>query len=114
MTQTVAIVCGAGVSSTFLARAMREQLAERSIAWVVEPLAVDQLSDRLDRLSLVLVAHHMAGSLTEVSAMCDASGVPVVLLHSAHHELAAQQAVTLITDAEISASDDVTKGHPHG
>ncbi|MDP3208055.1 MAG: hypothetical protein Q8M65_02805 [Rhodoglobus sp.] len=114
MSQTVAVLCGAGVSSTFLARALREQLAERSLDWTVEPLAVDQLGDRLDHLSLVLIGHHMAESIAEVTSMCRAKGIRVAKLDSPHHDFAALQAVTIIAEAEPSASINATKGYPHG
>lgn len=114
MSQTVAILCGAGVSSTFLARALRERLAERSLDWTVEPLAADQLSEWLDHLSLVLVGHHMTQSLAEVSAMCSEKGIRVATLDSPHHDFAALQAVTIIAETEPSASTNATKGHLHG
>ncbi len=114
MSRTVAIVCGAGVSSTFLARTIREQLAEKSLDWVVEPLAIDQLSDRLGELSLVLVGQHMAASFAEVTQICRARGVSVAQLEGLHHLPAALQAVMIITDTDPSASADARKGNSHG
>ena len=58
MTRTVAIVCGAGVSSTFLARAVRDLVRERGLDWTVEALAEDQLVDRASSLDLVLANLH--------------------------------------------------------
>lgn len=114
MTQTVAVVCGAGVSSTFLARALRESLTERSLDWIVEPLAADQVVAHLDRLSLVLVGHHMVGAFDELATVCRERGIPIAQLHASHHDHATQHALTIIAEADASAAAIVSKGHPHG
>lgn len=82
MTRTVAVVCGSGVSSTFLARGIRAQLAERSLDWRVEPLSIDELTGRAAELDLVLVGHHLASSLDAVMVAVDGR-VPTVVLEVA-------------------------------
>ena len=95
MTRTVAIVCGAGVSSTFLARAVRDLVRERGLDWTVEALAEDQLVDRASSLDLVLLGQHVASRLDLVrSAMGE---VPVGVLAHADHLTAARDAVALLT-----------------
>lgn len=96
MTRTVAIVCAAGVASTFLARALREQLAQHELDWSVEPLAADQLPARAAELSIVLVGHHLAEQLAEVRDGLAETGVPAHLLDSDDHASAARQALALL------------------
>lgn len=80
MTRTVAVVCGAGVSSTFLARGLRRLLAERGLDWSVEPLAVDQLAGSAERLDHVVVGRHLAETAGEIAASLAARGVRTTLL----------------------------------
>ncbi len=79
MTRTVAVVCGSGVSSTFLARGLRGAIAERSLDWTVEPLSVDELADRADALDLVIVGHHLAADVDDVASALGGR-VPAVAL----------------------------------
>lgn len=95
MTRTVAIVCGAGVSSTFLARAVRDLARECDLDWTVEALAEDQLADRAPELDLVLLGQHVSSRLEVVrAAMGD---VPVGVLAHSDHLTAARDAVALLT-----------------
>ena len=106
MTRTVAIVCAAGGASTFLARALREQLAQHELEWRVEPLAADQLPDRIAELSIVLVGHHLEAQVAELRAAHAPAGVPVHLLDSDEHASAARQALALLLahDSRTSVS----------
>jgi PTS system cellobiose-specific IIB component len=96
MTRAVAIICAAGVASTFLARALRELLAQHDLDWNVEPLAADQLPARAGELSIVLVGHHLAAQFTEVRDGLAETGVPAHLLDSDDHASAARQALALL------------------
>lgn len=96
MTRTAAIVCGAGVSSTFLARAVRHQSAHDGLDWHFEPLAEDQLGSRIAEFSVVFIGHHLAARYDEIAAALASSGVPTVLLDSDDHGGATAQAVTAL------------------
>lgn len=100
MTRTAAIVCAAGVASTFLARALREQLAQHELDWSVEPLAADQLPARASELSIVLVGHHLRTRFTELRDELAEAGVPVHLLDTDDHASAARQALALLHDLD--------------
>lgn len=79
MTRTVAVVCGSGVSSTFLARGLRAAIAERSLDWSVEPLSMGELADRADDLDLVILGRHLAGSADSITSALEGR-VPAVVL----------------------------------
>ena len=96
MTRTAAIICGAGVSSTFLARAVRELVAQHGLEWNIEPLAEDQVSTRIDELSIVLVGHHLASRFDEISASLTRSGVVAIRLESDDHASAAHQSLVAL------------------
>ncbi len=100
MTRTAAIVCAAGVASTFLARALRERLAEHDLDWQVEPLAADQVPARLSELSVVFVGHHLSEQFAELEQSLAAEAVPALLLDSDNHARAAEQALALLVDLE--------------
>lgn len=110
--RTAAIVCGAGVSSTFLARAIRVLVAERELDWHVEPLAEDQLAARIDDLSIVLVGHHLADRFPALQTALAASSVPAALLEAADHAATAEQGVALLLS--LDSARTVSEGHPHG
>ncbi|MBX9717486.1 MAG: hypothetical protein K2X36_01420 [Microbacteriaceae bacterium] len=112
MTRTAAIVCGAGVSSTFLARAIRTLATERDLDWIVEPLAEDQLPHRIDELSYVLVGHHLAGRFADLEAALAVNGVPATLLEASDPVAAAEQGVALLLSLDTAST--VSEGHPHG
>lgn len=118
MTRTAAIVCAAGVASTFLARALREQLAQHDLDWRVEPLAVDQLPSRITDVSVVLVGHHLAGHVDELRLGLVGTGVTAHLLDSDDHASAARQALALLLalDARspVTSSSPSKKEAPHG
>ncbi|MDO8338191.1 MAG: hypothetical protein Q7T15_08055 [Microcella sp.] len=79
MTRTVAVVCGSGVSSTFLARGIRGAIAERSLDWRVEPLSMGELADRAADLDLVILGRHLAGSADSIASALEGR-VPAVVL----------------------------------
>ena len=118
MTRTVAIVCAAGVASTFLARALRERIAEHALDWQVEPLAADQLPARVSNLSVVFVGQHLRDQFVELQQSLADAAVPARLLDSDNHTSAAEQALALLVDldsrARISPSLDSQKEAPHG
>lgn len=96
MTRTAAIVCAAGVASTFLAKALREQLAQHELDWRIEPLAADQLPARIAELSMVLVGHHLSAQVDTLRHELSDTRVPVHLLDSDDHASAARQALALL------------------
>jgi len=118
MIRTAAIVCGAGVSSTFLARALRILLTERGLDWNIEALAEDQLPLRIDELTIVLVGHHLADRFGALEASLALSGVPAALLEASDHSTAAEQGVALLTSIDPARrhddADAHSEGHPHG
>ena len=107
MTRIVAIVCGAGVSSTFLARAVRDLVGQRSLDWTVEALAEDQLATRAPDLDLVLLGHHVASRRDLVRAVVGA--VPVGVLAHTDPLTAARDALALLTST-ITPSKGATHG----
>ena len=96
MTRTAAIVCAAGVASTFLARAVRHEVAQHGLDWAIEPLAADQLADRVGEVSIVFVGHHLRTGFAGVEQVLAASAVRAHLLDSDDHATAAQQALALL------------------
>jgi len=104
MTRTAAIVCGAGVSSTFLARAVRELAAQHGLEWNIEPLAEDQVGARIGELSMVFVGHHLADRFAEVSKSLAPSGVAVICLESDDHASAAHQALIALQALDRSTT----------
>jgi PTS system cellobiose-specific IIB component len=112
MTRTAAIVCGAGVSSTFLARAVRTLATERGLDWHVEPLAEDQLPHRIDDLAIVLVGHHLADRFEALQSALALSGVPAALLPAGDPVATAEQGVALLH--ALDPARPVSEGHSHG
>ena len=110
MTQHVAVVCGAGVSSTFLARALRRELSDRGLDATVEALADDQLPS--SGLDTVFVGAHLASRFDELRARVESSGARALLLTALEPTAAAREAFALL-DLNSSPSA-VSKGHPHG
>jgi PTS system cellobiose-specific IIB component len=100
MTRTAAIVCGAGVSSTFLARALRRALAEQSSEWTVEPLALDQVVHEAPRLDHVILGEHLETQAPEIIASLALVGVPATLLSTpGTGDDAAREALAHLTDS---------------
>ncbi|GAA1686103.1 hypothetical protein GCM10009792_02440 [Microcella alkalica] len=110
MTRTVAVVCGSGVSSTFLARGLRGAIADRSLDWAVEPLSVDDLADRADALDLVIVGHHLAADADAVSAALGGR-VPAVVLDAPG---TGPDAVTAALAHLTSTTSAPSEGEHHG
>lgn len=108
MTRTVAVVCGAGVSSTFLARALRRELVAAGLDWAVEPLALGQLAAEAPRLDHVIIGHHLAADAPALVASLAGQGVPATLLTTpGTGDDAAREAAALLT-APLA---DPTGGH---
>lgn len=107
MTITVGLVCAAGVSSTFLAQAIRRELTPTCVDLHVEPLAADQVGQAAGELDLVLVAQHLGADLAAIAAR--AGSTPVVLLTSDTHGVAVAEAIAEIT-ARTTATP-VSEGH---
>lgn len=107
MTITVGLVCAAGVSSTFLAQAIRRELKLTGVDVRFEPLSVDQFDVAVGQLDLVLVAQHLGDQFADVASR--AGSTPVVLLSSDHHGVAVTEAIAEIT-ARTTATP-VSEGH---
>ncbi|KQV26293.1 hypothetical protein [Yonghaparkia sp. Root332] len=116
MTRTVAVVCGSGVSSTFLARGLRGAIAERSLDWRVEPLSVDELADRADDLDLVIVGQHLAAGVDAVTSALDGRAPSVVLDAPGTGPDAVASALAHLTAAPSAASSTTapSEGEHHG
>jgi PTS system cellobiose-specific IIB component len=96
MARIAAIVCGAGVSSTFLARALHALVVERGLDWSIEPLAEDELIRRSGDVAMVFVGHHLAYRFADVQARLALSGVPFALLETSDQATAAEQGVAAL------------------
>ncbi len=109
MTHHVAVVCGAGVSSTFLARGLRRELSEAGADVSVEALAEDQLP--LATVDTVFVGAHLASRFDELRARVESSGARAFLLTAPEPAAAAREALALL---ELDPSSAPSKGHSHG
>lgn len=74
------VVCGAGASSTFVALRLRRTLSARGIAGTVTAGSVQDVSERLGVVDVVLVGPHLGDVLAGIRARADDRGVPVALL----------------------------------
>jgi len=113
MTRTVAVVCGSGVSSTFLARGLRGAIAELSLDWRVEPLSMGELADRADDLDLVIVGRHLAGSADSIASALEGRVPAVVLDALGTGPEAVASAIAHITAASSAAALS-TAAHSEG
>lgn len=112
MTRTVAVVCGSGVSSTFLARGLRSLLSARGQFWHVLPLALDELDDRADELDVVLLGQHVSAEHAAVSARVPGA-VVVPLSVGGIDEPAAREALELLQSIpSTDSSGDVVAAAP--
>lgn len=76
MTYRVGLVCAAGVSSTFLAHALRAAIVDAGLTAVeLEPMSADRAVAA--DVELLLVAHHLRGACDELRT---ATATPIVLL----------------------------------
>ena len=107
MTITVGLVCAAGVSSTFLAQAIRRELKLTGVDVRFEPLSADQFDQAVGELDLVLVAQHLGADFAAIAAR--AGSTPVVLLTSDTHGVAVTEAIAEITAR--TTSTHVPEGH---
>lgn len=117
MTRTVAVVCGSGVSSTFLARGLRGAIAERSLDWRVEPLSMGELADRADDLDLVIIGGHLAASADSIFSALEGRVPAIVLDALGTGPDAVASAVALLTAAPIHAAPSPaapSEGEHHG
>lgn len=109
MAHHIAVVCGAGVSSTFLARALRRELADAGIDATVEALAEDQLPPT--GADVVVVGAHLASRFDELRARVESSGARAFLLTAPEPVAAAREAFALLG---LDHSSAAPKGHSHG
>ncbi|MBG6239025.1 PTS system cellobiose-specific IIB component [Mycetocola sp. CAN_C7] len=78
----ILVVCGAGASSTFVARRIRKAADTRSLEATAEACPIDSLGDRLDTADVVLLGPHLDGRLADVRRSADAAGVAVAMMPS--------------------------------
>lgn len=105
MTFRVGLVCAAGVSSTFLAHAVRCALAESGLDAVeLEPMAADRAA--VADVELLLIAHHLRGAAAELAA---ATAAPHVVLSTDDRATVITEAFRVI--AEHTADRTPMEGH---
>ena len=104
MTFRVGLVCAAGVSSTFLAHAVRSALAESGLDVELEPMAADRAA--VADVELLLIAHHLRGAAAELAA---ATAAPLVVLSTDDRAAVVTEAVRVI--AEHTADRTPMEGH---
>jgi len=115
---TILIVCGAGASSTFVASRLRSVAASRSLPVVVEAGSVEDLSDRLPNVDVLLVGAHLASSFDALAVEAEAHGVRCALLPStvlsAGGPEAAFDLATGLFQPAFSHTHPTIEGTPHG
>lgn len=99
MTFHVGLVCAAGVSSTFLAHAVRSALAESGLNAVnLEPMAADRAA--VADVDLMLIAHHLRGAASERAT---ATSAPLVVLSTDDRAAVITEAVRVIAEHRPTA-----------
>ena len=78
----ILVVCGAGASSTFVARRIRKTADARILDATAEACPLDTLAERLPTAHVVLLGPHLDDRLTDVRALADAAGVAVAVMPS--------------------------------
>ena len=76
----ILVVCGAGASSTFVAKRINRAARARNLAYVATATNQASLADRVGSSDLVLLGPHLAPHLEEIRALAAPHGVTVVLL----------------------------------
>ncbi|MET1051067.1 MAG: PTS sugar transporter [Mycetocola sp.] len=76
----ILVVCGAGASSTFVARRIRKAAESRSLEINAEATPIDSLADRLAVAQVVLLGPHLGDRLAQVRLSADAAGVAVAVM----------------------------------
>ena len=76
----ILVVCGAGASSTFVARRIRKSAEARSLAVTAEACPLDSLQGQLAGAAVVLLGPHLGDRLDAVRETAARDGVAVVVL----------------------------------
>lgn len=78
--ESILVVCGAGVSSTFLAGRIRDLASSRGLDITAAAVGQEQLAARLPRAAVLLVGPQLADRFPQLQALALSSGVAVALL----------------------------------
>lgn len=76
----ILVVCGAGASSTFVARRIRKSADARAFTATADACPIDTLAEQLSTAQVVLLGPHLGDRLAEVRALADAAGVAVAVM----------------------------------
>jgi PTS system cellobiose-specific IIB component len=76
----ILVVCGAGASSTFVARRLNTAAQARRLPWAAIATNESWLADQIPGCDLVLLGPHLAPRLQQIKGQAATFGVPVVLL----------------------------------
>lgn len=76
----ILVVCGAGASSTFVARRIRKAAEARALATTAEACPLDSLADRLPAAQVVLLGPHLGDRLADVRRLAESAGVAVAVM----------------------------------
>lgn len=115
----ILVVCGAGASSTFVARRIRLSATARSLPVTAEACPLDSLSERLPGSGVVLLGPHLGNRLDDVRTSAGSAGVAVAVLPATIFsspsgdealDIALEAAGALSMQGEPQRSD----GGPHG
>lgn len=76
----ILVVCGAGASSTFVARRIRKSAEARGLPVTAEACPLDSLPDRMPDGRVILLGPHLGDHLAAVRIAADRAGLAVVVL----------------------------------
>lgn len=76
----ILVVCGAGASSTFVARRIRKAADARALDATAEACPLESLAERLPTARVVLLGPHLGDRLADVRRLADAAGTAVAVL----------------------------------
>jgi PTS system cellobiose-specific IIB component len=76
----ILVVCGAGASSTFVARRIRKAAEARSVSATAEACPLDSLPAQLAGAGVILLGPHLGDRLASVRHTAEGAGVAVVVL----------------------------------
>ena len=76
----ILLCCGAGMSSGFLAKAIRNAAKEANIDMEVEARSESEVDDYIDSIDMLLVCPHTQHLLDELKETAEPYGVPVEMI----------------------------------
>lgn len=99
----IILCCSQGMSSSIFVRALRKEIQEQNLDYVIASIGIFELSKYIEKTNFVLVAPQVKYAFKDISEMSKVYNIPTVLINEKDYGLMDVKKVLKLIQAECNS-----------